>query len=259
MGHAFPSNFEAVRPYGSRGDLKCDGFRASDGTVFQCYAPDTTKLKQLLRKIDDDFHGALEHWGAKMRRWELVHNDVRGLPADVTRHLASLRIAHPTLEIAVCSYPELQKLTVGLNKDQLEDLFGAIAYQPRRRERRVLQQLTGYLTSENYHVFENMISDALDDVIGLKITVDKSGDDDVLQAGASDDQLVVYLRGLNGSSEFVVNGEYAYQHGMYVLDGFFLVKSGGMHQGIVSFGLMPMDEGRVRLGDFEVISITLPS
>ena len=36
-GRAFGSDFEAVRPYGRRGDLKCDGRRVSTRTVFQCY------------------------------------------------------------------------------------------------------------------------------------------------------------------------------------------------------------------------------
>ena len=40
MTCGFTGDFQPVRPYGAQGDLKCDGFRASDGTVFQCYAPD---------------------------------------------------------------------------------------------------------------------------------------------------------------------------------------------------------------------------
>jgi hypothetical protein len=59
MAHGFPGDFETVRPYGSKGDLKCDGFRASDGTVFQSYAPDTMKLEALLAKIEEDFSGVL--------------------------------------------------------------------------------------------------------------------------------------------------------------------------------------------------------
>ncbi|AJA10834.1 hypothetical protein SKP52_19830 [Sphingopyxis fribergensis] len=52
MAHAHPGDFQPVRPYGPRGDLKCDGYRASDGTVFQCYAPDTMKVDPLLAKIN---------------------------------------------------------------------------------------------------------------------------------------------------------------------------------------------------------------
>ena len=31
--HAFGPDFEAVRPYGNQGDLKCDGRRVSTGTI----------------------------------------------------------------------------------------------------------------------------------------------------------------------------------------------------------------------------------
>jgi hypothetical protein len=124
MAHGFPGDFEAVRPYGARGDLKCDGFRASDGTVFQSYAPDATKLADLLAKIDEDFVGARTHWGAKMRRWELVHNDGRGLPAEAVRRLAELREAHPDTEIGVMSEAELRSIVMRLELHQLEELFG---------------------------------------------------------------------------------------------------------------------------------------
>ena len=43
MAHGFSEDFQPVRPYGSKGDMKCDGFRQSDGTVFQCYAPESTR------------------------------------------------------------------------------------------------------------------------------------------------------------------------------------------------------------------------
>ena len=71
MSHGYAGNFEPVRPYGSQGDLKCDGFRSSDGTVFQCYAPDSTKISEFLAKIDTDFHGALAHWDSVLK--DLAH------------------------------------------------------------------------------------------------------------------------------------------------------------------------------------------
>lgn len=129
MAHAFPGDFELVRPYGPKGDLKCDGFRASDGTVFQSYAPDSTKLSDLLAKIDEDFEGARGHWGTKMRRWELVHNDGRGLPAEAVRRLVELREAQPDIEIGVVSEAELRALVMHLELHQLEDLFGLVPTQ----------------------------------------------------------------------------------------------------------------------------------
>lgn len=129
MGHGFPGDFEVVRPYGARGDLKCDGFRVSDGTVFQCYAPDTTKLGVVLAKIEEDFHGAVSHWAGRMKRWEFVHNDRRGLPAAAIQKIVDLRLTHPDIEIAVFSDPEMREVVMGLKLHQLEDLFGGAPSQ----------------------------------------------------------------------------------------------------------------------------------
>ena len=126
MAHAFPGDFQPVRPYGPKGDLKCDGFRASDKTVFQSYAPDTMKAAALLAKIEDDFSGALAHWTMRMRRWELVHNDSRGLPATAVQKIADLGQANPRIGLAVCGEAELRAIVMSLALHQLEDLFGAV-------------------------------------------------------------------------------------------------------------------------------------
>jgi hypothetical protein len=126
MAHGCPSDFQPVRPYGPKGDLKCDGFRASDGTVFQCYAPDIMKIAPLLAKIDEDFSGALVHWTTKMQRWEFVHNDTRGLPAEAVKKLAELGTANPSVSLAVCGEAELRVIAMSLALHQLEDLFGAV-------------------------------------------------------------------------------------------------------------------------------------
>jgi len=38
-----------------------------------------------------------------------------------------------------------------------------------------------------------------------------------------------------------------FEHSGYVLDGFYRVKSGGVHQGTSSFGLSSVDEAQIRL------------
>lgn len=136
MSHAFPGDFEAVRPYGRNGDLKCDGYRASDGTVFQCYAPDSIHLRALLAKIDADFQGAKACWGNRLRRWAFVHNDTRGLPAEAVRKLADLRTANPAVAIETVAEAEMRDIVMGLALHQLEDLFGVAPSQ------RSLEQIT---------------------------------------------------------------------------------------------------------------------
>jgi hypothetical protein len=129
MSHGYVGDFEPVRPYGIKGDLKCDGFRPSDGTVFQCYAPDSVKLHELLVKIETDFRGAVAHWGSRMSRWEFVHNDLRGLPADATQRFVDLRAANPPVQIAVFGEAEMREVVMALTLHQLEDLFGTVPSQ----------------------------------------------------------------------------------------------------------------------------------
>ena len=126
-GYAFGPDFEEVRPYGSYGDLKCDGRRISSGSVFQCYAPDTMKEADLIAKVDKDFQGARANWSGTMQEWVFVHNDGRGLPPNAVQHLDRLRQAHAPLSITTWSEPELLHLAMELDLSALQALFGPAA------------------------------------------------------------------------------------------------------------------------------------
>lgn len=121
--YALGPDFEAVRADGPRGDLKCDGRRRSTGTIFQCYAPYEMRSDRLVRKIDEDFRGALDNWH-EMAEWTFVHNDRRGLPPDVLQHIDSLRSAHPSVRIVIWGEPELGELAERLDLRAQTVLFG---------------------------------------------------------------------------------------------------------------------------------------
>jgi hypothetical protein len=122
-GFAFGPDFEAVRPYGSQGDLKCDGRRISSKSIFQCYAPYSMKGGEVVAKINEDFHGARVHWAAEMREWIFVHNDGRGLPPNVVRDIEGLRTSYSPIRIETWSEPELLKLAMALDLSALQALF----------------------------------------------------------------------------------------------------------------------------------------
>jgi hypothetical protein len=109
--------------------------------------------------------------------------------------------------------------------------------------------LKGKITPKNYFAFEQFVSGSLDRVIGLKVQVDKSPEGAKLSAEADKDgQFVIFMpRGGRTRAEIVANEGHRYEHGAYVFDGFFLVKSGGFFQGIRSYALEPVDEAKVRL------------
>ena len=124
MRFALSHEFEPIRSYGPRGDLKCDGYWVTTGTVFQCYAPDRIRESALIKKITTDFDGARDNWGRRMRRWVLVHNDQRGLPARTVQHIDSLRGSYPNIRIETWGDSELARMKERLDLEALESLFG---------------------------------------------------------------------------------------------------------------------------------------
>jgi hypothetical protein len=88
--------FLEVRPIGSYGDFKCDGWDTASQTCYAVYGPFTRKTPDEVReKIAGDLHGALRAW-PQMHSWRFVHNDQAGLSALVAAALVSLR-DDPTL------------------------------------------------------------------------------------------------------------------------------------------------------------------
>ena len=118
------TDFSTVRAYGNVGDKKCDGYLASQKTVYQCYAPRQTKLAVMLKKINADFPGAKVHWKEKMSRWRFVHNDMDGLPADVVQKLLDLNESEKDITVDEFKYAEMRELVLGLPLHDLEALLG---------------------------------------------------------------------------------------------------------------------------------------
>ncbi len=52
-GHTYPGDFAQIRPYGKRGDRKCDGWRPSSRTAFQCYVPQTDQARRFITAISE--------------------------------------------------------------------------------------------------------------------------------------------------------------------------------------------------------------
>ena len=126
--HAYGPDFEAVRPYGSQGDHKCDGRQISTATIFQAYAPDHLVAARAEAKIKDDFDGAVERW-PNMRNWVLVTNQERGLPPSTVTLLDHLRDTNPNVSIKFWTQTELRRLTHQFSLMDWRDIFGDVPGQ----------------------------------------------------------------------------------------------------------------------------------
>src|SRR5690349_1168859 len=65
-------DFEPWKPQGKYGDYKCDGYRRSTQTVFQCNAPEQFVARDVEGKIEKDFEGARAAFGNRMKVWIFV-------------------------------------------------------------------------------------------------------------------------------------------------------------------------------------------
>ena len=118
--------------------------------------------------------------------------------------------------------------------------------------KRHVRRMTEELTTETWSAFERLVLESLGQVLGLDIYVTESpefrGEDGQLSAGFDGDRLVLYLQGFGcGQAEILINGQLSRQAGYVRADGFYMVKSGGMHQGIISCGMQPIEEALIHL------------
>lgn len=118
------TGFMPVRPYGNQGDWKCDGLFRADGTFYQVYSPDRIEAPKLVRKINEDLAGAVDHWGSEMKEWHFVYNVRDGVPPQVVGVLNDLRDKFPGLALADMSNEALWKVASDLSFECLAEILG---------------------------------------------------------------------------------------------------------------------------------------
>jgi hypothetical protein len=117
-----------------------------------------------------------------------------------------------------------------------------------------MPKYVGTISPDNAPQFLVDVANRLDQIVGIKVEVVPSGNDDPHKYLVDrDDRLFVISA--SAKNNFAQEGieivapyqEASFLHGSWVLDGFYVVKSGGVHQGIASFGLQKVNEGEVLL------------
>ena len=121
-----PEDFQRVRPWGSQGDQKNDGYLKSTRTIFQVYAPNELKAAEALAKIHEDFFGCLPHWEDHFDCWTFVHNAKDGLGPEVLKYLLQLNSDHTQIDVRHWGYEELRRVCFSISDAGLEVIFGSV-------------------------------------------------------------------------------------------------------------------------------------
>lgn len=125
MFKAHPNDFMACRPWGKVGDRKNDGYLPSARILYQIYAPNELSSAAAIKKINEDFDGAKEHWEKYFDEWVFVHNAPDGrLGPHIIEELAKLKQDNPKLRIGHCGYEDMLAKFRQLSLQDLESWFG---------------------------------------------------------------------------------------------------------------------------------------
>lgn len=155
----FDKSFLMVRPSGSVGDWKSDGYSAATGTIFQCYAPEKLTATEAAKKVHEDFNGAKDRWKDKMKCWVFVWSSERALPPQVVGELATIKQKNASLTIDHMGREGLWNIVKGLPLADRESLLGIapdLDEAPRTTAAEI-QVLMGHLASNR-----SMASDTSD-------------------------------------------------------------------------------------------------
>lgn len=120
----YPGDFVRARPWGRVGDRKNDGYLKSRRMLFAVYAPNEMTAAKAIKKVEEDFTGALPYWEQYFDTWAFVHNACDGLGPDIISKLMELETNHPHLRVVHWGPEVLQKEVRMLGYDDLARLLG---------------------------------------------------------------------------------------------------------------------------------------
>jgi hypothetical protein len=123
--------FKPIKPQGSIGDRKNDGYDKKAGVYYQVYAPEDIRKTQrdALKKLQKDFKGLKAYWDGiyPVRGFYFVINDkYQGVFPEVEKELAQIKTKHSLTECDVLLANDLEDILFGLADDVIISIVGHI-------------------------------------------------------------------------------------------------------------------------------------
>lgn len=123
------ADYVRIRAFGSLGDDGCDGYLQHSGHVYQCYGKgqDTAlNVRDLLKKVDEDYGKASSRLASIMKGWTFVHNLHDGVPVQLPTRIEELRAANPDHGFGLAGPQRFWSWVGQLTRDDIEGVLGAV-------------------------------------------------------------------------------------------------------------------------------------
>ena len=159
-------NFEPVKPQGSYGDRKNDGFIRDKGIFFQVYAPENLRFKEseAIDKLNEDFSGIIKHWkdqGYEINEFNYAVNDkYKGSYPTLIKAINEIQKTHG-IKTRLYRNKHLEEAFLSLQEDKILDIIGFLP-DPDRIENldfNIMNQVVNFLLSSEATFKQEAIPD----------------------------------------------------------------------------------------------------
>lgn len=127
MEHAYPDgDFVRVRPWGSEGDRKNDGYIHTERKLFAVYGPWKPTAAEVCAKVTSDFEGAVPHWQEWFGEFVFMHNDPQGVGPQLMEKILQLDSREEGLAVRQWGRQALKDRALALADERLRQLFPGV-------------------------------------------------------------------------------------------------------------------------------------
>lgn len=125
-------NFMQVKPQGSLGDKKNDGFDPTQGIYYQVYAPENIKEagETAVKKLKEDFQGLLNYWPQHkmmVKAFRYVINDkFKSVGPLIISEINAMDLANPGIDVKLFLAKDLERVFMNLSDDDKISLTGPV-------------------------------------------------------------------------------------------------------------------------------------
>lgn len=121
-------DFQQIKPWGSIGDRKNDGYIKSKGIYYQVYAPEeiSTSYTNAVSKLKTDFCGLAAQWSPINEFYFVINDKYKGVNADCEQTIQELRALHNLDSAGFKTAKDLENSLFELDDDQILAITGFI-------------------------------------------------------------------------------------------------------------------------------------
>lgn len=121
-------DFTQIKPWGSIGDRKNDGYIKNKGIYFQVHAPEDIKKSypEVIKKIQTDFSGLKDHWDNIQEFYYVLNDKYQGVNADSEKLLADIKQSNNLKECKFIVAKDIENMLYELDEDQIMAIAGHI-------------------------------------------------------------------------------------------------------------------------------------